>query len=65
MMRLTLLSAAIVGASAFAPSALPKAAPRALRSNGPAMQLWKAGEAQGKGVNAIPIFPRPASLKGK
>ena len=65
MLRLALVSALVASASAFAPSALPKAAPRALRSNGPAMQLWKAGEAQGKGVNAIPIFPRPASLKGK
>ena len=28
------------------------------------MQLYKDGQAQGKGVNAIPIFSRPTSLDG-
>ena len=28
------------------------------------MQLYKEGSLQGKGVNCIPIFPRPAYLKG-
>lgn len=28
------------------------------------MQLYKDGSLQGKGVNAIPIFARPASLDG-
>jgi hypothetical protein len=29
-------------------------------ARGPSMQLYKDGQAQGKGVNAIPIFKRPA-----
>ena len=33
-------------------------------SAGPSMQLYKEGSLQGKGVNCIPIFPRPAYLKG-
>jgi hypothetical protein len=64
MLRLTILSAIVASAAAFAPAALPMAGTRALRSTGPSMQLYKDGQAQGKGVNAIPIFPRPASLKG-
>ena len=28
------------------------------------MQLYKDGSLQGKGVNCIPIFERPAYLKG-
>uniref|UniRef100_A0A7S0HQ50 Light-harvesting complex protein n=1 Tax=Hanusia phi TaxID=3032 RepID=A0A7S0HQ50_9CRYP len=42
---------------------LPRAS-RAARASGPSMQLYKDGSLQGKGVNIIPIFPRPASLDG-
>ncbi len=64
MLRLAILFAAIASASAFAPSALPMGSARSVKAVGPSMQLYKAGEAQGKGVNAIPIFKRPDSLKG-
>lgn len=31
---------------------------------GPSMQLYKDGKLQGKGVNCVPIFARPAYLDG-
>ena len=62
MLRVALLSAIVASASAFVPTALPLGV-RAAKSAGPSMQLYQAGKAQGKGVNAIPIFSRPDSLK--
>ena len=35
-----------------------------LAGAGPSMQLYKDGSLQGKGVNCIPIFARPAYLDG-
>jgi len=60
MLRATAVLGALASAAAFAPVSV---VPRTTRA-GPSMQLYKDGSLQGKGVNCIPIFERPAYLKG-
>nr|7Y7B_9 Chain 9, ACPI-12 [Chroomonas placoidea]7Y8A_9 Chain 9, ACPI-12 [Chroomonas placoidea] len=65
MFRALLVLAAVAGASAFtAPAVLPGRSTARAATKGPSMQLYKEGSLQGKGVNCIPIFKRPDSLKG-
>eukprot|EP00284_Hemiselmis_tepida_P012103 CAMPEP_0174915102 /NCGR_PEP_ID=MMETSP1355-20121228/102_1 /TAXON_ID=464990 /ORGANISM="Hemiselmis tepida, Strain CCMP443" /LENGTH=217 /DNA_ID=CAMNT_0016159903 /DNA_START=14 /DNA_END=667 /DNA_ORIENTATION=+ len=64
MLRASVLAACVAAATAFSPSALPLGTATRKATSGPTMQLYKEGKLQGKGVNCIPIFKRPDSLKG-